>query len=38
MDLDIVQKSHDCAFIVQCFGIFITDVSGFLALHIVAIK
>ena len=27
MDLDIVQKSHDCPYIVQCYGIFITEVS-----------
>uniref|UniRef100_A0ABD2XE91 mitogen-activated protein kinase kinase n=1 Tax=Trichogramma kaykai TaxID=54128 RepID=A0ABD2XE91_9HYME len=25
MDLDVVLKSHDCPYIVQCFGCFITD-------------
>lgn len=28
MDLDVVLKSHDCPYIVQCFGTFITNVSG----------
>lgn len=27
MDLDVVLKSHDCPYIVQCFGTFITNVS-----------
>ena len=27
MDLDVVLKSHDCPFIVQCIGCFITSVS-----------
>lgn len=27
MDLEVVLKSHDCPFIVQCLGCFITDVS-----------
>ena len=26
MDLDMVLKSHDCPYIVQCFGTFITNV------------
>ncbi|XP_057245009.1 dual specificity mitogen-activated protein kinase kinase 7-like, partial [Malurus melanocephalus] len=26
MDLDVVLKSHDCPYIVQCFGTFITNV------------
>lgn len=35
MDLDVVLKSHDCPYIVQCFGTFITNVSPLLgpALH-----
>lgn len=32
MDLDVVMKSHDCPYIVQCIGIFITTVSISLAL------
>lgn len=28
MDLDVVLKSHDCPYIVQCFGTFITNVSS----------
>lgn len=28
MDLDVVLKSHDCPYIVQCFGTFITNVSA----------
>ena len=27
MDLDVVIKSHDCPYIVQCIGTFITKVS-----------
>ena len=27
MDLEVVQKSHDCPHIVTCFGTFVTDVS-----------
>ena len=27
MDLDVVIKCHDCPFIVQCLGTFITSVS-----------
>nr|XP_021404451.1 dual specificity mitogen-activated protein kinase kinase 7 [Lonchura striata domestica] len=31
MDLDVVLKSHDCPYIVQCFGTFITNVSTWVA-------
>ena len=27
MDLDVVLKSHDCPYIVQCIGCFITQVG-----------
>ena len=27
MDLDVVLKSHDCPYIVQCIGTYITPVS-----------
>jgi len=27
MDLDVVVKSHNCPYIVQCIGTFITSVS-----------
>lgn len=28
MDLDVVIKSHNCPYIVQCLGTFITSVSA----------
>lgn len=28
MDLDVVLKSHDCPYIIQCYGAIVTNVSG----------
>lgn len=27
MDLDVVLKSHDCPYIIQCYGAIVTNVS-----------
>uniref|UniRef100_F6XB60 Dual specificity mitogen-activated protein kinase kinase 7 n=1 Tax=Equus caballus TaxID=9796 RepID=F6XB60_HORSE len=34
MDLDVVLKSHDCPYIVQCFGTFITNTDVFIAMEL----
>ena len=35
MDLDVVLKSHDCPYIVRCYGTFITQVRNcFLCIHL----
>lgn len=28
MDLDVVLKSHDCPYIIQCYGAIVTNVSN----------
>ncbi|XP_030826097.1 dual specificity mitogen-activated protein kinase kinase 7 [Camarhynchus parvulus] len=34
MDLDVVLKSHDCPYIVQCSGTFITNTDVFIAMEL----
>ncbi|XP_078713988.1 dual specificity mitogen-activated protein kinase kinase 7 isoform X2 [Lampetra fluviatilis] len=34
MDLDVVLKSHDCPYIVQCHGSFITNTDVFIAMEL----
>ncbi|XP_051898055.1 dual specificity mitogen-activated protein kinase kinase 7 isoform X3 [Pristis pectinata] len=34
MDLDVVLKSHDCPYIVQCYGTFITNTDVFIAMEL----
>jgi mitogen-activated protein kinase kinase 7 len=38
MDMDVVLKSHNCPYIVQCIGIYITSVSTFLSVLPIALK
>lgn len=33
-DLDVVLKSHDCPFIVQCLGYFITDADVWICMEL----
>lgn len=35
MDLEVVLKSHDSPYIVQCVGVFVTDVSEYLQITVV---
>uniref|UniRef100_H2ZIH3 mitogen-activated protein kinase kinase n=1 Tax=Ciona savignyi TaxID=51511 RepID=H2ZIH3_CIOSA len=34
MDLDIVQKSHDCPYIVKCYGTFVTEVNVWICMEL----
>ncbi|XP_078604950.1 dual specificity mitogen-activated protein kinase kinase 7-like isoform X2 [Branchiostoma floridae x Branchiostoma japonicum] len=34
MDLDVILKSHDCPFIVQCFGAFITKMDVWICMEL----
>ncbi|XP_043216999.1 dual specificity mitogen-activated protein kinase kinase 7-like isoform X1 [Amphibalanus amphitrite] len=36
MDLDVVLKSHDCPYIVQCLGCFITDADVWICMELMA--
>lgn len=36
MDLDVVLKSHDCPFIVQCLGCFITESDVWICMELMA--
>ena len=36
MDLDVVLKSHDCEFIVQCLGCFITESDVWICMELMA--
>uniref|UniRef100_A0A1I8MEW5 mitogen-activated protein kinase kinase n=1 Tax=Musca domestica TaxID=7370 RepID=A0A1I8MEW5_MUSDO len=36
MDLDVVLKSHDCPYIVQCFGCFITDADVWICMELMS--
>lgn len=36
MDLDVVLKSHDCQYIVQCFGCFITDADVWICMELMS--
>lgn len=36
MDLDVVLKSHDCKYIVQCLGCFITDPDVWICMELMA--
>ncbi|CAE1270016.1 MAP2K7 [Acanthosepion pharaonis] len=36
MDLDVVMKSHDCPYIVQCIGIFITTSEVWICMELMA--
>ena len=33
MDLDVVLKSHDCPYIIQCYGAIVTNVSTNTHMH-----
>lgn len=33
MDLDVVLKSHDCPYIIQCYGAIVTNVGVSVAHH-----
>lgn len=34
MDIEVVIKSHDCSFIVQCLGCFITDAEVWICMEL----
>uniref|UniRef100_A0A8C1J8U8 Dual specificity mitogen-activated protein kinase kinase 7 n=1 Tax=Cyprinus carpio TaxID=7962 RepID=A0A8C1J8U8_CYPCA len=34
MDLDVVLKSHDCPYIIQCFGAIVTNTDVFIAMEL----
>lgn len=34
MDLDVVLKSHDCPYIVQCLGCFITEADVWICMEL----
>lgn len=36
MDLDVVLKSHDCDYIVQCLGCFITESEVWICMELMA--
>ncbi|XP_075154759.1 dual specificity mitogen-activated protein kinase kinase hemipterous-like [Haematobia irritans] len=36
MDLDVVLKSHDCQYIVQCFGCFVTDADVWICMEMMS--
>ena len=36
MDLDVVLKSHDCPYIVQCLGCFITDADVWICMELMS--
>lgn len=36
MDLEVVLKSHDCPYIVQCLGCFITDADVWICMELMA--
>lgn len=36
MDIDVVLKSHDCPYIVQCLGCFITDMDVWICMELMA--
>lgn len=36
MDIDVVLKSHDCPYIVQCLGCFITDSDVWICMELMA--
>jgi mitogen-activated protein kinase kinase 7 len=36
MDIDVVLKSHDCPFIVQCLGCFITNADVWICMELMA--
>lgn len=36
MDIDVVLKSHDCPYIVQCLGCFITEADVWICMELMA--
>jgi len=36
MDIEVVLKSHDCPYIVQCLGCFITDADVWICMELMA--
>lgn len=36
MDLEVVLKSHDCPYIVQCFGFFMTESDVWICMELMA--
>jgi len=36
MDLEVVLKSHDCPYIVQCLGCFVTDADVWICMELMA--
>lgn len=36
MDIDVVLKSHDCPYIVQCLGCFITETDVWICMELMA--
>lgn len=36
MDLDVVLKSHDCPYIVQCLGCFITEADVWICMELMS--
>ena len=36
MDLDVVLKSHDCQYIVQCLGCFVTDADVWICMELMS--
>lgn len=36
MDIDVVKKSSDCPYIVQCLGIFITDSEVWICMELMS--
>ena len=36
MDLDVVLKSHDCPYIVRCFGCFITESDVWICMELMS--
>lgn len=36
MDIDVVLKSHDCPYIVQCLGCFITDADVWICMELMS--
>lgn len=36
MDIDVVLKSHDCPYIVQCLGCFITESDVWICMELMA--
>lgn len=36
MDIDVVLKSHDCPYIVQCLGCFITECDVWICMELMA--